>query len=93
MRKKNDKSMAEKADLEIKINRFCWINEKSLNEIENSSCQIASFHIKPKVLKNANHQMQQENTHLMEHLGQSEILEANLWDEVMTTQSEKMKYY
>ena len=33
--------------------------------------------------------MQQENIHLMERLGKFEILEAELWDEVMSTQSEK----
>ena len=33
--------------------------------------------------------MQQENSHMMERLGQFLILEANLWNEAMTTQSEK----
>ena len=37
MRKKNYKAMIEMFDLEIRINIFCWINEKALNEIENSS--------------------------------------------------------
>ena len=65
MRKKNDKAMTEKDDIEIKLERFCWINETGLNKLENSPGQVASFHIKLKVLDNSNHQMQQENSHLM----------------------------
>ena len=55
MRKKNDKATTEKADLESKVKRFSWINEKTLNELENSSGQVASLHKKFKVLNNANH--------------------------------------
>ena len=33
-RKKNDKVMIGKADIEIKIKHSCWINEKSLNELK-----------------------------------------------------------
>ena len=40
MRNKNDKYMTEKADLESKIKRFGWINEKALKNIENSSGQV-----------------------------------------------------
>ena len=60
MRKKNDKSMIGEADIENKLKCFCWINEKALNELKNSSGQVASFHIKLTGLNNANHQMQQE---------------------------------
>ena len=89
MRNKNDKAMTEKADLESKLKRFRWINEKALNKLENSSGQVASFHIKLKGLNNYNHQFQQENAYLMERLGQFLIREAKLRDELMTTQSEK----
>ena len=37
-------------------------------------------------MNNANHHMQQENEHILEQLGQFEILESNIPDEVMTTQ-------
>ena len=57
MRNKNDKAMIEKADLEIRLKRFFWINKKDFNKLENSSGQVASFHIKLKGLNNANHQM------------------------------------
>ena len=60
MRKKNDKYMTENVDVEIKLKHFRWINEKYLNELENISGQVASFHMKVKGLKNANHQMHQE---------------------------------
>ena len=60
MRKKNDKYMTGKADLEIKLKHFRWINEKALNELENVSGEVASFHFKSKGLNNANHQTQQE---------------------------------
>ena len=59
MRKKNDKDMKEKSDLGSKLKRFCWINEKYLNELENISGRVASFHIKLKGLNNSNHNMQQ----------------------------------
>ena len=36
-RKKNDKAMTEKSYLERKLKRFRWINDKSSNDIENSS--------------------------------------------------------
>ena len=88
MKKKNDKATTEDSDLDSKLKRFLWINEKALNKLENSSCQVASFHIKIKVPKNTNHKMQQEITHMMECLGQFEIIEAKLRDEMMTTQSE-----
>ena len=81
--------MTEKVDIESKVKRFCWINEKALNKLENSSGQVASFQIKLKILNNAYHQMKQEYAYLMERLGQFEILEANIQDEVMTTQSGK----
>ena len=55
MRKKNEKAMTENVDLESKLERFCWINEKDLNKLENSSGQVASFHIKLKGLNNYNH--------------------------------------
>ena len=32
-RKENDNAVTEKADLESKLKRFCWINEKSLNKL------------------------------------------------------------
>ena len=57
MRKKNDKAMTENSDLQSKLNFFCLINERALNNIENSSGQVASFRIKLKGLNNANHQM------------------------------------
>ena len=57
--------MTEKANLDSNLERLHWINEKALSKIENSSYQVASFHIKLKLLNNANHQMQQENEHLM----------------------------
>ena len=60
-----------------------------MNELENSSGQVASFHIKLKGLNNTNHQMQQYYKHLVERPGQFEILEAKLRDEVMTNQSKK----
>ena len=63
-----------------------------MKKLENSSGQVDSLYIKIKVLNNSNNQMQQENAHLMEHLSQFEILVEELQDEVMTTQSEKMKY-
>ena len=81
--------MAEKYDIECKIKRFRWINEKYMNELENSSGQLASFYIKLKVLKNSKHQMKKENAHMMESPGMFEILESKLRDEVMTTQIEK----
>ena len=59
-RKKNDKVMIGKADIEIKIKHSCWINEKSLNELKNISGQVASFRMKLKGLNNANHQTQQD---------------------------------
>ena len=34
MRNKNDKAMTEKADLEVKLKRFCWINEKYLKNLK-----------------------------------------------------------
>ena len=77
-RKRNDKAMTEKADLESNIIFFPRINKKYFNELENSSVQVASIHIKPKGLNNAKHQMQQENAHMMEHPGQFEIIEAKL---------------
>ena len=80
MRNKNDKAMIEKADLEIRLKRFFWINKKDFNKLENSSGQVASFHIKLKGLNNANHHMQQENTHLTEHISQFEMLESKLRD-------------
>ena len=55
IKKKNDKSMTEKADIESKLNRFFWINKKALNEFENISGQEASLHIKIKGLNNSNH--------------------------------------
>ena len=58
-RKKIEKAMAEKADLESQRNIFRSINEKYLNKFANSSGQVASFHIKPKGMSNAYHQMQQ----------------------------------
>ena len=60
-----------------------------MNKIENSSGQVDDFHINIKGLKYANHQMQQENAHMMERLGQFEIFESKLLDEVITTQAEK----
>ena len=63
-----------------------------MNNLENILGQKASFNIKHKGLNNANHQLQQENAHMMERLGQFEISKIKLWDEMMTTQSEKMKY-
>ena len=92
MRKKNYKAITEKPDLESKLKKSRWINQKYLNELENSLGQVACFHIKLKGLNNANHQMQQETAHMMELLGQFEIIEAKLRDEVMTTQSEKIRY-
>ena len=89
MRRKNDKAMTEKADIECNIKHFCWINKNSLNNLENISVQITSFHIKLKGLNNTNHQMQQENAQLLECLGKFEIIEEKLRGEVMTTQSEK----
>ena len=85
MRKKNEKAMTEKAGLESRLKCFHWINEKAFNKLENSSGQVASFHINIKGLNNAKHQMQQENAHLIEHLSHFEILEAKLQNEVMTT--------
>ena len=55
IRKKNYKAMTGKADLEIKLKHFCWINEKALNELENISGQVTSFRMKLKGLNNANH--------------------------------------
>ena len=78
--------MTEKSGLERKLKRLCWINEKYLNKLENSSGKVVSFYIKLKCLNNANNQMQQRNAHLREHLGQFEIFVENLQDEVMTTQ-------
>ena len=69
-RKKNQRSLTEKDYVERKLEGFFWINEKFLNELENSPGQVASFHIKHKGLNNSNHQIQQENSHLMERLGQ-----------------------
>ena len=69
--------MKEKSDIEIKIKLFLWINDKYFNELENSSGQVASLHIKTKVPNNA---------HMTERLGKFEILEAKLRDEVMTNQ-------
>ena len=60
MRKKNEKCMTGKADLEIKLKHFRWINEKSLNELKNISGQVASFRMKLKGLNNDNHQTQQD---------------------------------
>ena len=57
--------MTEKANLDSNLERLHWINEKASSKIENISYQVASFHIKLKLLNNANHQMQQENEHLM----------------------------
>ena len=37
MRKKNYKDMTEKDDIDIKLNRFHWINEKTFNFFESSS--------------------------------------------------------
>ena len=85
MNKKNDKAMTEKAGLERKLNSFCWVDEKSLNKLVNSSVQVSYFHIKLKSLNNANHHMQQENAHMMERFGQFEIFEENLRNKVMTT--------
>ena len=62
--------MTGKADIEIKKNHFCWINDKALNKLENSSSQVDSFYTKIKGLNNSNHQMQQENAHMMEELVQ-----------------------
>ena len=59
MRKRNDKTMTENADIESNLIRFRWTNEKYLNKLGNSSGQVASFHIKLKGLNNENHQMQQ----------------------------------
>ena len=59
MRGVNKKSMTEKADLQSKIKRFCWISDKYFNKLENSSGRVASIHTKLKCLNNANHQMQQ----------------------------------
>ena len=59
MRKRNDKTMTENADLESNLIRFRWANEKYLNKLGNSSGQVDSFHIKLKGLNNENHQMQQ----------------------------------
>ena len=73
----------------MKLKRFSWINEKALNKLENIPVQIASFHIELKGLNNANHQIQQENTHMMKRLVRFEIVEENIRDEVMTTKSEK----
>ena len=42
MRKKNDKAITNKADLDSKLKSFCWINEKYLNKLENSLCKLAS---------------------------------------------------
>ena len=88
-RKENYKAMAEKDDLENKLKLFCWINDKALKHFESSPVKLASFHIKIKGLNNANNQMQKENALVMELIGQFEILEAKLRNEVMTTQSEK----
>ena len=79
MRKKHEKDMTEKADTESMLKRYCWINEKALNKIENSSGQVAYFHMKIKGLNNVNHNIQHEC------LGKFEILESKIWDEVMTT--------
>ena len=65
MRKKNEKAMTGKAYLESKLKSFLWINEKSLNDLGNISGQVSSFRIKLTGLNNANHQIQQENSHLM----------------------------
>ena len=78
MRKKHEKDMTEKADKESMLKRDCWINEKALNKIDNSSGQVASFCIKLKGLNNAYHWMQQEIAHMVEHLVKLEILEAKL---------------
>ena len=77
--------MIDNAGLESKLKRFLYINEKALNKLENSSGQVAYFYIKLKGLNHDNHQIQQENSHLMEHLGQFEILESKIRGEVMTT--------
>ena len=69
MRKKNDKAITEKADIESKLKRFRLINKKALNKLENSWGQLAYIHVKLKGLNNSNHQMQQENVHLMERPG------------------------
>ena len=58
-----------------------------MKKVKNISGQVAYLHIKLKVLNNANNQTQKENSHFMEHLGQFEILEEKLLDEVMATQS------
>ena len=87
MRKKNDKDITEKADIESKLRSFCWINDEDLNNLENILGQVYSSHIKTKGLKISNNQMQQENSHMMEKLGHFEILEEKLRYEVMNTQS------
>ena len=57
-RKKHAKAISVKTGLYSKLNYFCWINEKYLNKLENSSVRVASFYIKLKVLNNKNLQMQ-----------------------------------
>ena len=74
-RKKNEKYMIKKFHIQRKLKRFLWINETALNKFENISGQIASFQIKPKGLNNFNHQIQQENAHVMERLGPFKIIE------------------
>ena len=89
MRKKNDKSMTGKAGLESKLKHLCQINQKALNKLENILGQVTSLHIRLTGPNNVYHQIKQENAHMMKHFGQFEILQAKIWDEVMTAQSDK----